>query len=358
MKKGIFLLAVLFPLLSLDLNKLSAQETDVYSLLTERYVDRPINVHRGQLTINSGYDFSIIKKNFDQDGKWDNLAKDGTAAATHLVPFNIKFGILEHIQFSSAINYSRTGIREREEWIQGWESALSINELNEIKGFDDLYLGLDVRIPFDFKNIDWTIFSGLYLPISNHKPDQPVHKIEHYQTDLYITNINLHFINKRSKGIMVGSIGSAFKIHLSKFCVIANGAFSLGLQEGESILWHSSLIEDEFEYYSTDYQFKIGNEIYYNSILAWQALDWFAVTLSFSGNNIFGGWNNETGKKIKYDEQSIFTSGMGYEIQVSPHLRLFQNMELPIVGKNIQGLFIIQTGVIINYISQYYYNIF
>ena len=162
MKKGISLKVAFLLLFILGFYQLPAQDTDIYSLLTEKYVDRPVNVHRGQLQVNTGYELSVLNRKFDSEGKAVNLAKDGSAAMQNLFPIDIRYGILEHLQLSIGINYARTGIRERNIWIIGYDTDVSINELNEYKGFDNLNLGLSFQAPFGLKHISWTL-NGRYL---------------------------------------------------------------------------------------------------------------------------------------------------------------------------------------------------
>jgi hypothetical protein len=350
--KTVFLFAGL-----LTFSFLAAQETDVYSLLTERFVDRPINVHRGQLQINSGYNFSIINKKFDADGKSIDLTEDGSPAVKQLIPLDIRFGILEHLQFSAKINYARTGIRERNIGI-ATEDQISIDHLDEYKGLDDLYIGLDIRAPLGLKWIDWTVSGGLFLPVADHKPEKPSHRILTLAYETEYTQINYHYINKYSSGVPGASLGSSFQFCISNFSVLIGGNFMTGLKEGKSIFWNSRLVDGAFEYESQEYQYYPGQQISYHALLAYQAIDWFVILGSFSGLQTSNGWSNQSQKKIGYPEESFVGAGLGYEIIVSPNLRITQMIELPVAGKNHLGFLVINTGVSLNFISQSYHSLF
>jgi len=357
MKRGILILVFLLLLLSLDFYKSLAQDTDVYSLLTERYVDRPVNVHRGQLQVNTGYELSVLNKKFDTEGKAVNIAKDGSAAMQHLFPLDIRFGLLEYLQISVGINYARNGIRERNIWIAGYDTELSIDELNEFKGTDNLKLGLSFRVPLGTEYLDWNAYGNIALPVFNNRPDQPDHSIF---TPLFATStqINYYYRNKFGSGILTGVFGTDLKINASKISVILSGNFTAPLKEGTNIQWRSNLIENEFEYYTEEFNFKCGQQIDYLALFAYQAIDWFALQLFVSGTNTFGGWSNMTGKKVGYRSENLVTGGLRYELMVSPHLRVFQTIEVPFWGKNIIGSFVIQTGISLNFISESYYNFF
>jgi hypothetical protein len=357
MKKGTFLTIFFLFLSYLNYNLIQAQDTDIYSLLTERYIDRPINIHRGQIQINTGYELSVLNRKFDIQGKAVNLAKDGSAAMQHLFPLDIRFGALEHLQISAGINYSRTGIRERNILIAGYDTELSIDELNEYKGPDNLQLGLAFKAPLGLKSFDWTIHGNISLPVFSAKPDQPAHTVF---TPLMATTtqISYYYKNKFGSGILTGAFGTDLKFHTSHFSILLSGNFTAPLKEATNIQWKSILIENEFQYYTQEFTFKCGKQVEYSALFAYQAIDWLALELFINGNNTFGGWSDVTGKKIGYRPQNLVAGGLGYEIMVSPHLRLYQTIDFPVKGENIMGFLVINTTISINFISGSYYNIF
>jgi len=355
-KRTLFIIPVLF-LTYLDHNIIQAQDTDIYSLLTERYVDRPINVHRGQIQINTGYELSVLNRKFDLHGKAVNLAKDGSAAMQHLFPLDIRFGVLEHLQISAGINYARTGIRERNIWIAGYDTELSIDELNEYKGPDNLQLGLAFKAPLGLKNFDWIIHGNISIPVFSTRPDRPAHTVF---TPLMATTtqISYYYKNKFGSGILTGALGTDLKFHTSHFSIFLSGNFTAPFKEATNIQWKSILIENEFQYYTQEFNFKCGKQVQYSVLFAYQAINWLALELFINGNNTFGGWSDVTGKKIGYRPQNLVAGGLGYEIMVSPHLRLYQTIDFPVTGENIMGFLAITTTLSINFISGSYYNIF
>jgi hypothetical protein len=356
MKQGIFIRAFLLLLLLTGFYKLPAQETDIYSLLTERYVDRPINVHRGQLQVNTGYELSVLNRKFDTEGKAVNLAKDGSAAMQHLFPLDLRYGFLEYLQMSVGINYARTGIRERNIWIAGYDTELSIDELNEYKGPDNLKLELSFRAPLGLDFLDWALHGNISLPIFDPKPEQPDHNISTPFSST--TQISYYYRNKFGSGIMTGALGTELKINTSNVSIFLSGSFTYPLKEGTNIQWRSNLIGNEFEYYTIEFNYKCGKQIEYLALFTYQAIDWLAIQLFINGTNTYGGWSDVTGKKVGYKPENLIAGGLGYEIMVSPHLRLFQAIDVPIDGKNIMGLFVVHTGISLNFISESYYNIF
>jgi hypothetical protein len=67
--------------------------------------------------------------------------------------------------------------------------------------------------------------------------------------------------------------------------------------------------------------------------------------------NSYGGWITETGKKVGTGKKSLNSLGVGYDIQVSPHFRLNQFIDIPILGKNTIAYWIFQTGLSLNFIA-------
>jgi hypothetical protein len=62
-----------------------------------------------------------------------------------------------------------------------------------------------------------------------------------------------------------------------------------------------------------------------------------------------GAWSTETGKKVLNGKTSLHTIGIGYDIQVSPALRLNQRLVIPYTGINILAPRVFQTGISLNF---------
>jgi hypothetical protein len=327
------------------------QDESTYNLLTERNIDRPIFIHKGQLQLNAGYDFAIINKKFDPDGSLIDLTEDGSASVKHLFPVAISYGILDYIQLSTSIDYSSTGIRSQYEAIYSGSTTLFRSEVNSYKGFDDLYLGIDLTDPFKLYFLDWTLSGGLFIPLFDNEPDKPSHSITYVEPPPGSRIINYQYNNKASQGIPVFRIGSAFKLRSKKFAMVGAVYYEKGLKDGESIYWQERLVDEDFEYMEAEYEYNIGQSFNYHAVLSFQAIDWFTIWISYEGDRWSGGWSNKTGKKIGQIKSSINYASIGYEILVSPHLRLIQQIRLPFAGKNILAYWSFQTGISLNYFS-------
>ena len=346
---------IIICLISISMNILG-QEKDIYSLLTEKYVDRPLAMHKGQLQVNTGYEFSIINKAFDVDGGQIDLATDGSVFSKHLFPFDIRLGILEYVQFNASTNYGSMGIRSQIDWMISLDTFFLSKELYSYKGFDDLYLGLDLTVPFpsDFP-VNWIFAGGIHLPVFGHEPDKPSHSIQVLEPlILQAEGTALQFNPKFGSGVPFINFGTGIKYRLRQFSFIGSFNYKTGLNEGKSITWRSRYRNGEFEYVSSPYEYRVSNVMVFYGEVAWQAINWFAVTAYYSGFKNSGGWSGISGQKVALYDESLHSIGLGYEIQVSPSLRFNQQTVLPFNGKNIMAPWIFNIGISFNFISSRY----
>lgn len=325
------------------------QDKSTYDYLTEKYIDRPVFMHKGQLQVNTGYDFALINKKFDPKGELIDLTEDGSASVKHLFPFQLNYGILDYLQITTSIGYSMTGIRSQSQFIYSGSTTLIRSEVNSYKGFDDLYFGIDLTDPFKLTFLDWTLSGGVFVPLFDHYPDKPSHSVTFIEPPPGTRKINYQYNNKVSQGIPVARVGSAFKLRFNKMGIIGDIYYESGLKNGESIYWEERLVNEEFEYRKVEYEYNIGQSFSYSGTILFQAIDWFTINASYEGNRWTGGWSNETGKKIGEIKSSINYAGIGFEILVSPHLRIHQQIQLPFAGKNILAYWSFQTGISFNY---------
>ncbi len=329
----------------------SGQVPSAFEVLTERYVDRPVAMHRGQLQFNSGYDFSVINRKYDPEGESIDLTTDGSASSRHRFPFDIRYGILEFLQVSASTNYASMGIRSQNRVTVTGVGNISIKELQVYRGMDDLYLGLDLSNPLRMDFLDIALRAGIFLPLFDHNPDQPSHRVEITEPYPDAMEIEYRYNNKTGLGVPVVSFGGTLKIRSSRFSLSARLGYSSGTKTGESISWESRLSEGEISYRQAPYEYSVGNTLDYGGILAWQAIDWFAVLLSFEGSRNTGAWSTETGLKVLDGTKAIHSAGIGYDIQVAPSLRLSQRLLLPYTGQNILASRVFQTGISLNFMT-------
>jgi len=329
------------------------QTGDNSDILTERVVDRPLTIHAGQLQINPGYQLTIGSKQYDIYGDKLDLAKEATAQVRHLYDLEIKYGIIEYLEITAALNYSKMGVREQQNWYFHRNERVYVTELSEYRGLSDLFLGLAFRLPFDIPHFGFSISAGASLPIANYEPDKPTHSsISRIDSTGIDRNIRFHFNNKNGMGTFIYQFGAGIQFFTDKFAITGLADYSLCGGEVKTITWESRLYVDEFTYQSVPCKTKPGNTFSFSIQFDYQAINWFAIFGRFIGMMGSGGWDEEQGVKIGHHEKNLMSVGIGYEIQVARHLRLFQSMDLPVSGKNQLAPLMIYTGASFNFLTR------
>ena len=347
----------LIPVIIFFYLQLEGQVKSKYDLLTESYVARPLCMHKGQIQLNSGYEFSIINAKYDQEHEKVDLTMDGSVSAKHLIPVELKFGLLEHVQLSASTAYASLGIRSQCHNILSGESMLNVFEVNTYQGLKDLYLGTDLTAPFKGHLINWVISAGISLPVFNHEPDKPDHS---YTIIDYVTGsarLEYRYNWKYATGVPKGFLGSSIKLRTGKISITGVFTYITGMKSGESCDWNFRLVDNEFEYEREKYQFYPGQTFEYRGEVAVQTISWLTLWNAFSGYTSNRGWSSITGKKTGAPEESMTSLSLGFEILASPVLRFDQQIVLPVTGKNVIGQLVFQTGFSLNFIPSVFHKL-
>ncbi|MBN2274718.1 MAG: hypothetical protein JXK95_10325 [Bacteroidales bacterium] len=337
---------IIFPAVLSFVLPAMGQTVSKYDLLTERYVDRPVAMHKGQFQFSSGYEFSIINAKYDRNGKKIDLAFDGSASAKQMMPFYIKFGVLDYLQLVISTQYANMGIRSQNRKLVGFERVMNVSELNQYRGMNDLFLGIDLTAPVKWHPVNWLINAGISLPVFGSEPGKPDHTCTIIDNETVA--LDYKYNNTFSTGVPVAFLGSSLKIRTQYISFTGIFLYSTGIRYGISYDWNFRLVSNTFEYEKTQYEFNYGYTLDYYGELAAQAIKWFTVRLALSNFSHHGGWSNLTGKKVSSPEKSLVNVSLGYEILVSPALRIEQHMLLPVAGKNLISQMTFLTGFSIN----------
>ena len=344
-------ISLLLPVLVTISLQVTGQDRSKYDLLTERYVERPVAVHAGQLQINTGYEFSIINKIYDFDGNSLDLTEEGVVSARHLFPLEIKFGVIEFLQVRTKISYANQVIRFQDNKFYMGYGTITRKEIETTRGPDDLLACVDLTVPIPSEILNWVVTAGMIVPLFGHDPEQPDHTVEYLDPFPGSMNIRYNYLNKFSRGIPRGVLGTSIKIRLQKLAVSGHAFMEASLKEGESIHWESRLINQEIEYKKVPYSYDLGQTIDFGGTIAYQAIDWLALFASCAGSKTSGGWTTITGKKVAQGPITLHMVAAGYEIQVSPVLRIKQLIYYPVKGENILAPWIFETGIGLNFMT-------
>ena len=296
----------------------SAQLNKDSILMNERTIDRPLTLHKGQVQINSAYDISILSKKFDADGNKLDLETQGTASVLHKYLFEFNYGILDFLQASIAINYNKRGERKENTIIYSYETEpyLDISYFDEYKGFEDIYVGMIIKLPLKSDKFEFAIAPGIYLPLFSIEPKEPEHTITYPSVDQPFTKINYHNHHKFGNGAMAVKLGALTKIKASNdISISAQFNYTAPLSESESVFWIYQLDGSSFVYEKIPYKYLISNKLDYEINLGYQAISWFNVSLAYKARQHTAGWSEETSLRIGNLETKLSLISIGYEIK-------------------------------------------
>jgi len=320
--------------------QVDAQSNDRDSLLAhERTLDRPLNVHGGQLRISAGYGFNYNTKRYDADGVETRLKEDGLAYARRKSFAEIKFGITEHLQLSTLIRRQNSLIRSREIYLIGFPSvdnSTQINETEKVGGFEDLYLGLDFRIPLKTRKLDLVISAGSFIPTGRSKTPQPDHSLEVTpENDWHIVYRNF---NSPGDGTLVMGIGASMKYRLKTAGLTISAMHYHGLKkEVNDLDWTWQLNNGKFAYRSTGYKRGVPDRLHVTAMLELQPSAYFNVFLYGEFFRPSNGWREWEGGVTEHQNLSMITAGPGFELIITPRIWFRETITFPLLGENMDN---------------------
>lgn len=323
------------------------QANDKYTLLTIPYNKRPLSLYSGQFQANGGYKFSVRTHSFDTDGEKISLKEDGKASILHYYYFGLRYGVNDFIEVGAESNYIRNGIRTESVSYFSGSDVISVNTLNENKGMGDILISTTLRLPFEYKWFDFGLKGAISLPTARFKPLQPTHTI----TDSTAANsftVNYQFNNTNGNGVVLLLVLAEAKFSYSKFSVETSGAYREPVKEGKSIRWGQTLYGSKFSYYSKPYQYLLSRSLMFNFSIHYQAAGWFDIRMNGSYLKSDGGWTEAWGNKYANPEISLFALEPGFEIQISPSLKVYQVAGFPLTGKSTEASFYMFTTFSLN----------
>ena len=331
---------------------LSAQTFNDSILVNERKIDRPLTLHKDQLQINPAYEISIISKEYDTKNKIIDLADQGTASVLHKYYFELNYGILDFLQASIGLNYAKRGERHENQRIYvqlNNEPDFDITYFDDYKGFEDFYFGTVIKLPFKTKKIEIALSPGIYIPLFSNNPKAPENSISFPSDGQPFTKIiyhNNHKIGNGSKAVQIGT--AAIFRPGNDFSISAALNYSWPISESETIKWIHQLNGSTFIYDCIPYKYLISNTLDYEVSLAYQAISWFNVSLSYYYRKTSSGWSEITGFRIENPESNLSLLSFAYEIKATSKLWINEFMDIPVSGKNQLAPFSIYLGISYN----------
>jgi hypothetical protein len=302
---------------------------DKYSLLTMPFNKRPLNLYRGQFQTNVTYRFAVLSRQFDSGGNLTILKDLGIASVYHYYEFDIKYGLTSFIGLSASTTYLKRGIRSQSTTYVSSTEQISVNELNEEKGIGDILLLASIRLPIEYRWFDAGISGGLYMPSAPYQPLKPDHSV----TDVALSNVftvNYHYKNTIGYGVPVMLIAGELKTTWSNLSFVSRLSVRDPVEEGVSIRWDETLTAARtFNYSASEYKYLPDRTYDLNVAVHYQAAGWLNTDISFNYFKGSGGWT-----EYRNPEKTMLSIEPGFEIQISPAVRIYQKAGFPISGKN------------------------
>ena len=307
-------------------------------LAEERSIDRPVNLHAGQLRFTAGYGLSSITKSFDRDGSAVKLRDEGISYVRHGFPISVQYGISEYIEIGLSTAYKRQVQREKEVLSAAGQVLTNLFQVNERNGFEDLALLLRGRLPINVRKTDIVVNVGVQLPVGSGKTEKPQNSF--FQQNLNATVLRNIVYNNKLKwgnGISVGRIGGTIKSRTPEYAFALEVDFFHAFGVGEGRLWHHQLVGTQFEYNSEAYRYLLPDRLTVFFEIERQLAPWFDLSLQLLNEKSSGGWVEDKRLKVKRDVPSSFTLSPGYELLVTPRTWLRQKVAFVLGGKSVEA---------------------
>ena len=329
--------------LAVSAGTLTAQKLPGDSLLAnERSIDRPITVHDGQLRVTGQYALSITSKEFDAYGKTITLRNTSSASAAHRFVVDIKFGLTEFIQISTALARTEHVIKEETKYIypQDPEPVIEHQIINDYSGFEDLYVGLDFRAPLKTRSVDLALTLGAHIPTSRFEAERPRHSFEASGPESEaLHRFTYRYNYAPGRGVTVGRIGGMAKYRSRQWAMSGRIDYEHGLVDGNGIDWiHQFTPESGFEYRSVPYSYRLPDSFSYFVEAEYQPLPSLDIFLNGSGFTAFRGWvASMDDLKVAIPYKTIVILSTGAEVLVTPRLWLRGRASVALAGKNVEA---------------------
>lgn len=319
-------------------------------LARERTLDRPLNLHGGQLRFSAGYGINLHNHEFDVEGTKSSLVKDGLSSLRHQGWIDLRYGLSEHLQLSLLYGYSNETIMERTILLYGYPAGLIGSEINEsatYKGADDLNIQVDFRLPFKTRRFDLLLQAGSELPTAPTKPYQPDHRIGLDATG-EVQQVRYDYRYATGKGAVTPFLGAVWKHRFGSVAYTLYGNYRHSMSEATIYRWESALTDGAFENEAIPEQRTLPDEIRLGGEFEMQLSPLFNLSVQAQYRSQQDGWQTSAFGPVEEEDTRLLQAGLGYELIVTPRLWLRQRLLLPISGMSVRAGTILQSTLSYN----------
>ena len=121
--------------------------------------------------------------------------------------------------------------------------------------------------------------------------------------------------------------------------------YSWPVAVSQTVQWIHQLSGSSFIYDDIAYKYIIGNTLDYEVNLAYQAISWFNLFLSWYSESTTSGWSEITGFRIGNPGYKLSLMTIGYEIKATGRVWINQSASIALTGKNQLAPFSIYLGL-------------
>ena len=319
-------------------------------LVKERTLDRPLNVHGGQLRITAGYGINLYNHAFDAAGIKYNLVKDGVSSLRHQGILDVRYGISEHLQLGLLYGFSNETIMEKTILLYGYPAGIIGSEINEsatYKGADDLTIQFDFRLPFRSRKFDLLVLAGSELPTGATRLYTPENTIGLDATG-QVQQIRYNYRYANGKGAVTPFVGAAWKHRLGSVAYTLFGNYRHSLEPVSVNRWESYLDNGSFVNETVTTQRTLPDEIRIGGEFEMQLSPLFNVSIQAQYRSQINSWQTSPVGNITIADTKVVQAGIGYELIITPRLWLRQRLLLPFAGTSVRAGTLLQSSLSYN----------
>ena len=313
-------------------------------LLSESKIDRPLLMHRSQLQINPGYVLSIINGTFDNGGTRTSFEKDGLSSTAHSYVLNVNYGLFEFLEINASLPYLSRTESSKDVGIVGYTDFTSVSSMTEWKGLQDMSVGFGIR-PWTKKlPVDLALRLGCTLPTGSKYSKVPQNAA--IEIDANNTQLDYHNFGNLGRGVPALNYGFDFRYRFTNIALNLSFLGSRMMGTSSSNDWIAQLDNYQFSY--TEVLNKVQYPDQYQGLFSvdFKAFSWFDIYGGLNYNRESSGWKDISGIRYTLPQTSLSRFMLGYEILATQHLRILQQAQLPLFGKNSDSSFEIFTSLV------------
>jgi len=332
-----------------------SQETEI-ATTPERYIDRPLTLHKNNLELGFGYQVGSLFSVFDKSSNRLNIEDAGISSTNRLSNLQFTWGITERIQLQSLIStfkYKKTNKKIREFGF-GYQYYDMLG-IETSQGFYDPEIRFNYLLLGNQNKISLSLGCGIAIPLAKYKP-------ENLQIDSTviggISTYNFNYKYHNGLGAIAYNINMMVKLRL-------------GTRSGDNLLskinfrlytdyykvpstvstndWHfifDPAKPNGFTFQNLPVVHKEGDCMTNRIFIDYQPYSIVAFMLGFYNRMYFNGWNEISKIKIAENKAAETSLLFASHIQATPKLRIDQLFGLPIFGKNTESFFNIQVAFV------------